>query len=217
MFIGHFAAGLAAKRAAPGGSLTAYCAAAQLPDLLWPVFLLAGVERVSIAPGDTAFTPLRFDSYPFSHSLALDLVWAVALAACVWWRVRSRGPALLAGALVLSHWLLDFASHRPDMPLWPGGPLLGLGLWNSVAGTLVVETLMFGIGLRLYTRATEARGRAGRISLAVLVAVLLLSYFSSAFGPPPPNVTAIALAGTAGFAILLALAAWVDRTRSPAG
>lgn len=215
MFIGHFAAGLAAKKAAPGGSLAAYCAAAQLPDLLWPLLLLAGVERVAIAPGDTAFTPLRFDSYPFSHSLALDLAWAAAFAAFVWWRARSRGPALMAGALVLSHWLLDFATHRPDMPLWPGGPRLGLGLWNSVAGTLAVETLMFAIGLWLYTRATEARGRAGRISLAVLVAVLLLAYFSSAFGPPPPSVTAIALAGTAGFAILLALATWVDRTRTP--
>ena len=81
MFIGHFAVAFAAKKAAPSGSLGGYFAAAQLPDLLWPLLVLLGIERVAIVPGDTAFTPLRFDSYPISHSLLLDAVWAAAFGA----------------------------------------------------------------------------------------------------------------------------------------
>ena len=103
MFIGHFAVGFAAKKIAPRGSLPAYFAAAQLPDLLWPVLVTAGVERVTIAPGDTAFMPLRFDSYPISHSLALDLLWAVLFALGMWRATRDRRAAGACAALVVSH------------------------------------------------------------------------------------------------------------------
>ena len=214
MFIGHFAAGFAGKKIAPRGSLTAYVLAAQLADVLWPVFILTGVERVTIAPGDTAFTPLRFDSYPISHSLVMDLVWGALVGALVLWRTRSRSSAVTAALLVPSHWLLDFATHRPDMPLLPaGGPRLGLGLWNSVPGTLVVESLLFVGAAWLYARATRPRGRSGTVSLSVLVAFLVAAYVGAAFGPPPPSVTAIGVAGLLGAAILLGLAHWADRTR----
>src|SRR5437762_4423209 len=149
MFIGHFAVGFAAKKIAPRGSLPAYFAAAQLPDLLWPVLVAAGVERVTIAPGDTAFTPFRFDSYPISHSLALDLLWAVLFALGMWRATRDRGAALACAALVVSHWVLDFATHRPDMPIFPGGPRYGLGLWNSVPATLAIESGLLAAGVSL--------------------------------------------------------------------
>ena len=77
MFIGHYAVGLAAKRAAPRASLGWLIGAALLVDLLWPIFLLLGWERVRIDPGNTAFTPLAFDFYPFTHRLAATLGWAV--------------------------------------------------------------------------------------------------------------------------------------------
>ena len=73
MFIGHFAAGFAATRAVPRVSLGVLLAAAQLADIVWPVLVLAGVEQVRIAPGATAYTPLEFVSYPWSHSLLLLL------------------------------------------------------------------------------------------------------------------------------------------------
>ena len=81
MFIGHFAVALAAKRAAPRASLGWLVVACQLPDLIWPVLLLAGIERARIEPGNTAFTPLAFDHYPWSHSLLLVVIWGAALAA----------------------------------------------------------------------------------------------------------------------------------------
>ncbi len=189
MFLGHFAASLAASRAEPRLCLGTAFLGGQLPDAIWPYLLLAGVERVAIAPGDTAVTPLRFESYPWSHSLLMVAVWA--LVAALVYRGRGGTPraALLLGALVVSHWLLDAASHRPDVPVLPrGGPLVGLGLWNSRPLTLVVELGLFAAGVWLY-----ARGRRMSRGFWVLVAVLVVVYFANVFGPPPPGVTAIAV------------------------
>src|SRR5262245_59455960 len=156
MFIGHFALAFAANRAAPAVSLGTLFLAVQLADLVWPSFVLLGMEKVEVSPGATAVTPLDFVSYPYSHSLLALALWA-ALFAGLHWAIRRQGgivPWLLA-ALVLSHWVLDAASHRPDMPvLIAGGPLIGLGLWNSVPATVVVETALFIAGVALYARST---------------------------------------------------------------
>jgi membrane-bound metal-dependent hydrolase YbcI (DUF457 family) len=215
MFIGHFAMGYAAKRLAPRTSLGTLFAAAQLPDVIWPVLLLAGVERATIVPGDTAFTPLRFDSYPISHSLATVLVWGALFGAVHFWRQRRRLDAWLLAGLVVSHWLLDFVSHRADMPLWPGGPRVGLGLWNSVGATVGAETAMFGAGLWLASAATRPRDRIGRWGFAGLALLLLALYAANITSPPPPSMTAVAWAGLLGALLLLGLAAWVDRHREP--
>jgi hypothetical protein len=213
MFIGHFAVAFAAKRAEPNVSLGTYFAAAQLPDILWPYFLLAGVEHVTIAPGDTAFTPLRFDSYPISHSLLTVVGWGALMGGLHWWRKRRLRAGVTIWLLVVSHWVLDFATHRPDLPLTPWGSLrLGLGLWNSVPGTLIVESAMFALGLWLYLSDTRARDGVGRYGLAALIALLVVIYLGAAFGPPPPSARAVALSATP--MLLLALwAAWVDRHR----
>ena len=215
MFIGHFAMAFAAKKAAPAGSLGGFFAAAQLPDLLWPLLVLTGVERVTIVPGDTAFTPLRFDFYPISHSLLMDAFWAAAFAAVVFWRTRSRRTAFVSALLVLSHWALDVVSHRADMPLLPGYPLkLGLGLWNSIPATLAVETGLFVFGVWVYVRATPGSDGVGNLSLAALLAILLTCYAGAAFGGPPPGVTVVALAGLVGAALLLGMGWWVDEKRT---
>jgi len=216
MFVGHFAAAYAAKRLAPRTSLGTLFAAAQLPDLAWPWLLLAGVERATIAPGDTALTPLRFDSYPISHSLAAVAAWGAAFGAVHLWRKRRPTDALLLGLLVVSHWALDFLTHRPDMPLWPGGPKVGLGLWNSVPATLVVELLMSAAGLWLYFSSTRARDRVGRWGAIGLGALILLIYAGNVAGPPPPSLEVVAWAGAVGGLLLWALAVWTDRHREPA-
>jgi len=213
MFIGHAAAALAAKPLAPRVNLAVTLAAAYWLDIVWPALVLAGVERAAIAPGDTAFTPLHFSHYPWSHSLAAAVVWSVLFGlACV--RRFGRQPALLMGALVLSHWLLDAIAHRPDLPLWPGGARrIGLGLWNSVPATLLVEGAMFAAGVWLYARAAPARDRTGALAFWGLVLFFLAAYLGDAFGPPPPNMTAVAVVGLIGAAIIVALAAWADRHR----
>jgi hypothetical protein len=215
MFIGHFALGFAAKRAAPRVSLAVLFAAAQLADTLWPMFVALGVEQVRIDPGNTRFTPLDFISYPYSHSLVMLVVWGVllALAYCVLARADWSVGALLA-ALVVSHWVLDWITHRPDMPVYPGGRKVGLGLWNSVAATVIVEVAIFAAGVAIYARATRPRDAIGRWSHAGLVTVLLLFYALNIISGPPPSVSAIWIAGVAGAALLFAWSGWSDRHRT---
>ena len=148
------------------------------------------LEHVRIAPGITAFTPLDFYDYPITHSLIGTLGWA-ALFAGVWMAVRGRErAAILLAAAVLSHWVLDVIAHRPDMPVLPSGPYLGLGLWNSIPATLVVELTMFAAGVALYLHAIGAGRR--RLSFWLFVAFLLVAYFGASFGPPPPDKRTLA-------------------------
>src|SRR5512139_3067449 len=120
MFLGHFALGLAAKKVAPRTSLATLFAAAQLVDLVWPVLVLVGVESLRVDPGNTAFTPLDFAHYPWTHSLLMAAAWGVAFGLLYLARQGDRRGALVVAGLVVSHWVLDFVSHRPDLPLAPG-------------------------------------------------------------------------------------------------
>ncbi len=206
MFIGHHAAAFAAKRFAPQVSLGTLFAAAILLDLIWPILLLLGLEHVRIAPGITAFTPLDFYDYPITHSLLAAIGWSVAFAILV------RRQPVIVGATVLSHWVLDFVTHRPDLPLWPGGPKFGLGLWSSVPATMIVEVGLFVAALVVYLRMTRARDRAGRASLWLLVAFLAIVYAGNLFSPPPPDVTAIGWAGLAQW-LFVPWGFWIDRHR----
>ncbi len=213
MFIGHFAVGFAAKKAAPRTSLTALVLAASVPDILFPLLLWTGLETVRIAPGDTVVVPLAFDRYPWSHGLLMDVVWAALIALLYLWRTRyARGAVVLALA-VLSHWVLDVVSHRPDMPLAFGpAPKLGLGLWNSFLGTVLVEGALFVAGVLLYARATRAKSWVGHLALWSMVALLSFAYAANVLGPPPPSVAAVRIVNTALLA-LFAWFVWIDRTR----
>jgi hypothetical protein len=213
MFLGHIAVGLAGRRAAPSASLATWILAVQLVDLVWPILLLLGLEHVRIVPGSTAFTPLDFYDYPITHSLAGGIVWAVLLAAVWHWRTRDSRAALLLGAGVLSHWVLDVISHRPDMPVLPRGPYLGLGLWHSVPATLAVELTMFAAAVMYFVRSRSRAAR--RASFWLLVAFLVIAYFGAAFGPPPPDVRTLAFSALALW-LLIPWAKWADRSAAPA-
>jgi hypothetical protein len=213
MFIGHFGLGLAAKKATPETSLGTLWLAAQFLDLLWPLFLLAGLERVEIDPGNTAVTPLDFVSYPFSHSLLSAVGWG-CLFAGIYWLVTHKGAATFwVWALVLSHWVLDAVAHRPDLPLYPGSSrLVGLGLWNSRPATLFVEITLFVWGVMLYRQATRPRDAVGVYGFRTLVVFLALVYLGSIFGPPPPSPQYVAMLGLSQW-LLIPWAYWVDRHR----
>lgn len=217
MFIGHFAVGFGAKKIAPLLSLGTLFLAAQFLDLLWPTFVLLGLETVRVAPGITAMTPLDFVSYPISHSLLTALGWSVLFGAAVFALRRHKGAALVAGVAVLSHWILDYLTHRPDLPLTPGGEArVGLNLWGSILATVIVEGLLFAAGVFLYARATVARDRKGRYGFAALVVFLAVVYLVNIFGPPPPSASAVAW-GAQAIWLLVLWGYWIDRHRRPAG
>lgn len=216
MFIGHFGLGFGAKRAAPAVSLGVLFAACQWADLMWPTLVLLGVEHVTIDPGNTAVTPLNFISYPYSHSLEMLVVWGIVAGVAYWWMRRTRlSDALVIALLVVSHWVLDWLTHRPDMPLtFRGETRVGLQLWNSVPGTVVVEGLIFVWGVVMYARTTQARDRIGSIGFWALVGFLVIVYTLNLLGPPPPNASAVAWAAEAIW-LLVAWGYWIDRHRHP--
>lgn len=213
MFIGHFGAGFGAKRIAPRVSLGTLFLFAQFIDLLWPTFLLVGLERVRIAPGATTVTPLLFEHYPLSHSLLAVAGWAVLLGGAHFALRRDRRSALVVAVLVISHWVLDLVVHRPDLPLLPGGgPYVGLEAWSSLVLTLLIEVPIFVLGAVIYARSTTPVDGRGRWGLRGLVAFLLIIYLSNLFGGPPPSVAAIGWIGQLQWLLVL-WAYWVDAHR----
>lgn len=214
MFIGHYAIGFGAKRLVPRASLGTLFLASQFIDLLWPILVIAGIEHVRIEPGNTAMTPLDFYDYPISHSLLMVLVWAILAGGLHYWRKREKGAALILGGVVLSHWVLDFLVHGPDLPLAPGWTVrVGLGLWNFPAAELMVEGLLYLGGVSIYLRVTKASDRTGLIAAWVLVILLAAIFIINVLGPPPPSEMAIGYAGL-GMWLFVAWAYWIDRHRT---
>lgn len=214
MFIGHYALAFGAKKLTPVVSLGTLFLACQFADLLWPTFVMLGLERFEVAPGDTEVTPLRFVHYPYSHSLVALVGWMLAfgLAHLLLRRSTLFTAAVLAG-LVFSHYVLDFITHRPDLPITLSGDArLGLSLWNSRLATIAVEVPMFALGVWLYARVTKPRDRAGSIGLYSLVAFLAITYLANLFGPPPPSVEAVAWSAQLLW-LLVAWGYWLDRHR----
>ncbi len=217
MFIGHFAVGFAAKKFAPRSSLAILLAAPLLSDLLWPLFLLLGWETVRIDPRGMKLAPLDFVNYPWSHSLLMCAVWGLLMAALYYAVTRYRAGALAVLLGVMSHWLLDWITHGPDMPLYPGGPKFGLGLWNSIPGTITVELVLFGVGIWMYSAATRTRDRIGRYAYLAFVLVLLASYLNGSLSSDIPRSVnkEIAWPGLVAGTIMLLWAWWFDRHRRP--
>ena len=203
MFIGHHAVGLAAKAVAPRTSLTALLSAALLLDLLWPLFLLMGAEQVQIQPGATAVTPLNFVSYPWTHSLLMSVCWSLLFGGVYFSLPRYRAGAVVVAICVFSHWVLDFATHRPDLPLYPGDyRRFGLGLWYSLPATLAVEGVMFIAGIAVYIGLTRPTRRWGTFFFASYVVAILAIYLATIFGPPPPSADALAKYGIIAWIIV---------------
>jgi len=218
MFIGHFAMGFGAKKFAPHVSLGILFLACQLADILWPNLVILGIETLRILPGATVMTPLDFSSYPYSHSLMALSAWSVCFAA-IYIGLSRPGlkVAIVIAALVLSHWVLDVLTHRPDMPIALGDSArIGLGLWNYPGIAIPFELLLFGVGVWIYYRHTKPRNRKGSIGFWLLVLFLLISYAAAIFGPPPPSPVAVAWSAQAMWLIIV-WGFWVDRNRTTTG
>lgn len=213
MFIGHFAVALAAKKIAPKPSLDTYFMAVSFLDLLWPPLLLLGIEHVKIDPGNTVHTPLAFIDYPYSHSLLTTFIWSVLFGAIYYTFRRDKVGSFVLGISVASHWVLDAITHRPDLPLAPGSSTyIGLGLWNSMAGTIIIEGAMFIVGTIIYLKATRTKDKTGSIAFCSLIAFLVIAYIMDAQGTPAPNEKFLAWFALSGW-LLVPWGYWIDRHR----
>jgi hypothetical protein len=220
MFLGHFAIGFALKKAEPRLSLGTLVAGAMAMDIAFAVLLLFGVEHVRISPGATVVSPFEFYDYPYSHSALGSFVMAgmVFLLTRTWLFkgsvFKTRASFVLAVA-VFSHFILDFVSHTPDMPLAGNESMkLGLSLWNSMPGTLVVEFGLLVIGVLLYFATTRSTSVVGKYGVAVIVSLLVLLFTGGLIGPPPPDSVSLAIFIIVGLLIFISLSYWVDRHRA---
>ncbi len=210
MFIGHFAIGLWTKKKDLLPSLAMLFLAVQFLDLIWPILVLFGIETLSIDPGNTEMTPLNFEFYPYSHSLFMALVWAVLFGAVYYFFTKNKRGSWLLATLVLSHWVLDFITHRPDLPLSPfTAQKLGLGLWNLPAIAIPFEVALFGIGIYYYLKNS---GTIRKTSFWILSGFLLLVYFLNLLGPPPPDTMAVAWSANLMWIIII-WAWWIEKPK----
>ena len=219
MLAGHVAAGFLGKRIAPSLSLGTVVLAALAADLLWGVFLIAGIERFDIVQrGTTLMNSEVVTQIAWSHSLAMDVLWAAFFAGSYFLLRRDRRGAWVLCGAVLSHWLLDFASHRPDMPLVPGNArVFGLGLWVSIPATLVVEGGLWILAVVSYWRATNPKRPVVRYPFWIGFAVITAAWYNNIAGPPPAsNNREAGIASLLFFSFIGAWAFGLNRLR-PAG
>ena len=215
MFIGHFGIAFAAKKIAPKVSLATLFIATQFVDILWPFFLVFGVEKVAIKPGYTEMNAFEFLHYPYTHSLFMGLIWGVIVGGIHWIFKRDNRSALVIGFCVISHWLLDVIVHVADLPLSPfNNYKVGFGLWNHVAITLFVETAIFFAGIFVYIGVTKAKNKIGKFGLWALIIVLLVITLSNTFGPTPSDsITILFYSFIIIMAIIVSLSYFTDKNR----
>jgi hypothetical protein len=219
MFTGHYAVSLAAKRIDARLSLGLLFLAVQFVDILWAVFVLLGVEKVRIVPGFTAASDLDLYYFPYTHSLLASLLWATVIY--VVFRLLPAGAgarrstvAIVLGAAVFSHFVLDRIVHTPDLPLYDNTAKIGLGLWNNAVATYLIEGLILIGGLILYLRSTSATTLTGKYGMIVLVILMLVFNLDTLVGSPPSSPQVVAGSALISYLVLAGIAFWLDRKRS---
>src|SRR5207245_11750258 len=95
-----------------------------------------GIEQTSVVGGVT-----RLSYMPYSHSVAAMLFWALAAWVVFTLGLRRAALGAVLGLAMLSHLVLDLATHLPDIALAPGleNIKLGSGLYSFPVLAIVVE------------------------------------------------------------------------------
>lgn len=211
MFIGHLAPAFAARAITDEApKLGVLFLGAQLVDVAFFTFAIFGIENFRISPGITAMSPLELYDYPITHSLMGTAVWAAGFACVVGFLLRNMVAAAWAGIVVLSHWLLDWLTHRPDLTIAGGETTYGLGLWDRPLLAIAAELGLLGLAYWWYLRRTKGPVAPPLIMLAILLAMQAYAWF----GPEPVSAGPGFIAtGLLSFAIMIGLGAWVSSTR----
>lgn len=215
MLIGHYGVGFAGRAILPKRarqpSLGTWFLACQWLDLVWPILMLTGIEQIQLTPSNDPFLNIRFTYYPWTHSLLAAIIWGALFAVVYRWRTGEGSSALWLAGGVVSHWILDFIVHVPDLPLYPGSGLkVGLGLWRFIIGTVAVEGTLFVFGVALYRQRMRPTDAVGRWTLWGLIGLLIAAYVASLVGPPPQSAGAIGVSGLLLW-LLVPWAYWIDR------
>jgi hypothetical protein len=242
MFIGHYAPAFIAATLPKAPRLGTLFIAAQLVDLAFFIFVIIGVEEMRLTPGITAMNALDLYSMPYTHSLLGSLVFGGGTTIVVWPIMRQRlsGEAdianarldgggttiviwpkalvagLIAGAVVVSHWFLDFAVHAPDLTIAGSPPKLGLGLWNYPLIEMPLELGITGAALGYYLSRTKTVAGADLKPVYWLCGAMLVIQLYNWLAPEPDIMDMILpVSALLAFALFIWLAYRLDRTRVP--
>lgn len=209
MFIGHFAPALIAATLKDAPRLPVLMVAGQLVDWAFFALLLTGAEKMRLTPGISAMNPLDLYHMPYTHSLLGSATFAIGFSALVWLMTRNRAGALIAAAVVLSHWFLDLLVHVSDLTLAGQPPKLGLGLWNHPIIEMPLELILTFGSLWFYARKSGAKG----LPLWTLAGVLALFQAINWFGPVETEVTTgTSLLAFAAFGLITVAGWWAERS-----
>ena len=218
MFVGHYGVAFAARGAEPRIPLWLFFLAVQAVDVLWCVLVLAGVEKVSIVPGISPSTPLRFDYYPYTHSLMAAIGWSAVAFGLYRFATRYQGsprPAFILALAVASHWFLDLVVHNPDLDLTDENFKVGLGLWDYPWTEKALELAIFFGGLAYYLSRRRELNRNHRAAAIVLCLLLAGLQLGSDAGPPP-SVRIVVASGLVLYLLLVLAAFFIERPSSTA-
>lgn len=181
MFVGHYAAAMAAKAIEPKAPMWTLAAASQLVDIGWSAFIMAGVEHARVDPSLPGSTLVLYDM-PWTHSLPAAIGWSLLAGVLVKLLLRLPVWASVVLALtVFSHWPLDLLVHRPDLLLWPGGPFVGLALWNYPVPEQAIEIGLLAVCGGAWVASRKQLGRYAWPAIAFigfLVALQIVAMLS---------------------------------------
>lgn len=211
MFVGHYAAAFAAKAIEPKAPMWTLAAAAQLVDIGWSSFIIAGVEHARVEPALPGSTLVLYDM-PWTHSLPAALAWSVGAALLVMLLLRLQiWASVVVGLTVFSHWVLDLLVHRPDLALWPGGEKVGFALWNYPVPEQALEIGLIAVCGAAWVASRKSLGRFAWPAIAFIGFLVALQIGAMIFPqtagelPPQAGVTILAI-----YLVVVAVAALTD-------
>ncbi|MHA1933855.1 MAG: hypothetical protein ACW97A_01115 [Candidatus Thorarchaeota archaeon] len=224
MFIGHYGVALALKKYNQKLSLGFLFIAVQLVDIAFFIFLPLGIENARLVPGFTEASPFDLYDLPITHSLVGSLAWAATAFLVVRFVLPRNSTetdsdvnrtALIVGIGVLSHYFLDFLVHTPDLLLVPGIDVkIGLGLWNSIIATVLLELAILLVGGWIYFQSSvSGNGLVGKYGIFAFMIVLVILTIITPFQSFPDMLTT-ALVSEFLYVLLALIAYWLDSKRT---
>ena len=180
--VDHSATALLIKRRFPSVPMTPLLISVQAMELAWVALNYLGVEHTTTEATVQSVADIHLAYIPYSHSVAT----ATAAAFIAWWILergfgrRALGRAVAIG--IVSHLILDIATHAPDIALWPGSPYrqLGFGLYSGAPPAAFAVELLYGVLCWwIY------RGGAALLAVIVLGNLANISFFFA--GIPGPE------------------------------
>jgi hypothetical protein len=179
--VDHAATALLVKRRYPSARLAPILVSVQAMELGWVALNYLGFERTTTDAAVHSVADIHLAYMPFSHSVGTAT--GVAVLA---WLLLEKGFGLAAlgravGIGIVSHLILDLATHGRDIVLWPGlpTPRLGLGLYEAAPVAAFIVEFIYGI-VCWYVY----RGGLGLLALIGLGNLANLSFLSPAIPGP---------------------------------